>query len=96
MTPLQSTTHTHGRTPPFLLTPERLPLVANPCAPAPPSHSSPQISCSWGFTTSGGAKGVGESTTSAVVISLVAIFIADFVLSFAFYQGQGSALKQLK
>ncbi|MEW5303703.1 MAG: hypothetical protein WDW36_006371 [Sanguina aurantia] len=54
------------------------------------------ISCAWGFTTTGGAKGVGESTTSAVVISLVMIFIADFVLSFAFFQGQGDALKQLK
>jgi len=39
---------------------------------------------------------VGESTTSAVVISLVSIFIVDFILSFAFYQGQGTALKQLK
>ena len=29
------------------------------------------VSCAWGFTTTGGAKGVGESTTSAVVISLV-------------------------
>ncbi len=56
----------------------------------------PQISCAWGFTTSGGAKGVGESTTSAVVISLVMIFIADFVMSFIFFQGQGTALKQLK
>eukprot|EP00798_Chlamydomonas_sp_ICE-L_P016015 gene16015-22152_t len=54
------------------------------------------ISCSWGFTTTGGAKGVGESTTSAVVISLVTIFVADFILSFIFFQGQGSALKQLK
>ncbi|EFJ52942.1 hypothetical protein VOLCADRAFT_72591 [Volvox carteri f. nagariensis] len=54
------------------------------------------ISCAWGFTTSGGAKGVGESTTSAVVISLVTIFIADFFLSFIFFQGQGTALKQLK
>jgi ABC-type transporter Mla maintaining outer membrane lipid asymmetry permease subunit MlaE len=55
-----------------------------------------QISCAWGFTTTGGAKGVGESTTSAVVISLVTIFVADFLLSFAFFQGQGDALKQLK
>lgn len=55
-----------------------------------------QISCAWGFTTTGGAKGVGESTTSAVVISLVMIFVADFVLSFMFFQGQGDALKQLK
>ena len=54
------------------------------------------MSCSWGYTTSGGAKGVGDSTTSAVVISLVCIFIADFFLSFLFFQGQGDALKQLK
>ena len=52
------------------------------------------VSCSWGYTTSGGAKGVGESTTSAVVISLVLIFVADFALSFLFFQGQGDALKQ--
>lgn len=52
------------------------------------------VSCSWGCTTTGGAKGVGESTTSAVVISLVLIFIADFFLSFTFFQGQGDALKQ--
>ncbi|CAK0782534.1 hypothetical protein CVIRNUC_005752 [Coccomyxa viridis] len=54
------------------------------------------VSCSWGYTTGGGAKGVGDSTTSAVVISLVLIFIADFFLSFLFFQGQGDALKQLK
>eukprot|EP01026_Neomeris_dumetosa_P081139 TRINITY_DN9072_c0_g2_i3.p2 TRINITY_DN9072_c0_g2~~TRINITY_DN9072_c0_g2_i3.p2 ORF type:complete len:248 (-),score=32.06 TRINITY_DN9072_c0_g2_i3:58-801(-) len=53
------------------------------------------VSCSWGATTSGGAKGVGESTTSAVVISLVLIFIADFILSFVFFQGEGDALKRL-
>eukprot|EP00252_Welwitschia_mirabilis_P016003 TRINITY_DN35464_c0_g1_i1.p1 TRINITY_DN35464_c0_g1~~TRINITY_DN35464_c0_g1_i1.p1 ORF type:complete len:379 (+),score=30.43 TRINITY_DN35464_c0_g1_i1:287-1423(+) len=51
------------------------------------------VSCSWGVTTLGGAKGVGESTTSAVVISLVCIFIADFVLSWCFFQGAGDALK---
>jgi len=39
---------------------------------------------------------VGDSTTSAVVISLVLIFIADFFLSFLFFQGAGDALKQLK
>ena len=38
---------------------------------------------------------MGESTTSAVVISLVLIFVADFGLSFLFFQGQGDALKQL-
>ncbi|XP_010477203.1 PREDICTED: protein TRIGALACTOSYLDIACYLGLYCEROL 1, chloroplastic-like [Camelina sativa] len=51
------------------------------------------ISCSWGVTTTGGAKGVGESTTSAVVMSLVGIFIADFVLSSFFFQGAGDSLK---
>ncbi|KAJ6334149.1 hypothetical protein OIU78_011120 [Salix suchowensis] len=51
------------------------------------------VSCAWGVTTMGGAKGVGESTTSAVVISLVGIFIADFVLSYCFFQGAGDSLK---
>lgn len=51
------------------------------------------VSCAWGVTTLGGAKGVGESTTSAVVISLVGIFIADFVLSYLFFQGAGDSLK---
>lgn len=51
------------------------------------------VSCAWGVTTLGGAKGVGESTTSAVVLSLVGIFIADFVLSFCFFQGAGDSLK---
>lgn len=51
------------------------------------------ISCAWGVTTSGGAKGVGESTTSAVVLSLVGIFIADFALSCCFFHGAGDSLK---
>ena len=34
-----------------------------------------------GFFTHGGAKGVGESTTKAVVISSIAIFVADYILS---------------
>ncbi|PHT39373.1 Protein TRIGALACTOSYLDIACYLGLYCEROL 1, chloroplastic [Capsicum baccatum] len=51
------------------------------------------ISCAWGVTTMGGAKGVGESTTSAVVLSLVGIFIADFALSYCFFQGAGDSLK---
>ena len=53
------------------------------------------ISCGWGSTTSGGAKGVGESTTAAVVISLVFIFVADFLLSLLFFHGTGDALKRL-
>ncbi|KAK4258170.1 hypothetical protein QN277_007648 [Acacia crassicarpa] len=51
------------------------------------------VSCAWGVTTLGGAKGVGESTTSAVVLSLVGIFIADFALSCFFFQGVGDQLK---
>ncbi|XP_058096060.1 protein TRIGALACTOSYLDIACYLGLYCEROL 1, chloroplastic [Magnolia sinica] len=51
------------------------------------------VSCAWGVTTLGGAKGVGESTTTAVVISLVSIFIADFALSYWFFQGAGDTLK---
>jgi ABC transport permease subunit len=51
------------------------------------------VSCAWGVTTHGGAKGVGESTTSAVVVSLVGIFIEDFVLLCLFFQGAGDSLK---
>ncbi len=50
------------------------------------------IGCSWGLTTTGGAKGVGQSTTTAVVTALLAIFIANFFLSWLMFQGLGSAL----
>lgn len=50
------------------------------------------IGSSWGLTTTGGAKGVGQSTTTAVVTSLLAIFIANFFLSWVMFQGTGSAL----
>ncbi len=39
------------------------------------------VGCSWGLTTWGGAKGVGESATSAVVMIWIGVFMADFVLS---------------
>jgi phospholipid/cholesterol/gamma-HCH transport system permease protein len=45
------------------------------------------VGCSWGLTTNGGAKGVGESTTTAVVTSLLAILIANFFLSWLMFQG---------
>jgi len=48
------------------------------------------IGCSWGLTTTGGAKGVGQSTTTAVVTSLLAIFISNFFLSWIMFQGSGS------
>ena len=39
------------------------------------------VGCNWGLTTSGGAKGVGESTTNAVVTALILIFMTNFFLS---------------
>lgn len=39
------------------------------------------ISCQRGLATSGGTEGVGRSTTSAVVVSAVAIFVSDFFLT---------------
>ena len=47
------------------------------------------IGCSWGLTTRGGAKGVGQSTTAAVVTSLLAIFVSDLFLSWLMFQGLG-------
>ena len=50
------------------------------------------IGCNWGLTTTGGAKGVGQSTTTAVVTSLLAIFIVNFFLTWVLFQGTGSAV----
>ena len=47
------------------------------------------IGSSWGLTTRGGAKGVGQSTTAAVVTSLLAIFVSDLFLSWLMFQGLG-------
>jgi len=52
------------------------------------------IGCNWGLTTTGGAKGVGQSTTASVVISLIAIFITNFILSWLMFQGTGSGVLQ--
>ncbi|TVQ47887.1 MAG: MlaE family lipid ABC transporter permease subunit [Gloeocapsa sp. DLM2.Bin57] len=49
------------------------------------------IGCSWGLTTRGGAKGVGQSTTTSVVTSLLAIFITNFFLSWVMFQGLGDS-----
>lgn len=49
------------------------------------------IGASWGLTTTGGAKGVGQSTTTAVVTALLMIFIANFFLSWLMFQGTGNA-----
>lgn len=45
------------------------------------------IGSSWGLTTTGGAKGVGQSTTTAVVTALLAIFVTNFFLSWLMFQG---------
>ena len=50
------------------------------------------IGCSWGLTTTGGAKGVGQSTTAAVVTALLAIFITNFLLTLVMFQGSGSSV----
>jgi phospholipid/cholesterol/gamma-HCH transport system permease protein len=42
--------------------------------------------CSWGLTTRGGAKEVGESATTAVVTTWVLIFMMDFFLSLLFFE----------
>ena len=53
------------------------------------------VACGWGSTTQGGAKGVGESTTASVVISLVCIFASDFLMSLLFFQSSGDALRRV-
>lgn len=39
------------------------------------------ISCYMGFTTKGGSVGLRRTTTNAVVISIIAIIISDFILT---------------
>jgi len=38
------------------------------------------IGCSWGLTTTGGAMGVGQSTTAAVVTALLTILLLTFLV----------------
>nr|AIA21623.1 hypothetical chloroplast RF63 [Neopyropia fucicola] len=52
------------------------------------------ISCQWGLSSTGGAKGVGNSTTSSVVTILLTVFITDFVLSYFMFQTTGSSIAQ--
>lgn len=40
-----------------------------------------QVGCFVGFRTSGGARGIGESTTRSVVLSFVMIMIADYFIT---------------
>lgn len=43
------------------------------------------ICCFKGFNASGGAKGVGQATTEAMVASALSIFILDFILGILFF-----------
>lgn len=44
------------------------------------------ISCYKGLQARGGAKGVGEATTSAVVTSLITLFVVNYFLSVLFFK----------
>jgi phospholipid/cholesterol/gamma-HCH transport system permease protein len=44
------------------------------------------VACYRGLHTKGGAKGVGEATTSAVVTTLIVLFIVNFFLSSLFFK----------
>lgn len=41
-----------------------------------------------GLSTRGGAEGVGRSTTGAVVISIILIFITNFLMSYLLFGGR--------
>ncbi|MEM1367518.1 MAG: MlaE family lipid ABC transporter permease subunit [Cyanobacteria bacterium P01_H01_bin.15] len=49
------------------------------------------IGCNWGLTTRGGAKGVGQSTTAAVVTAILAIIVSNFFLSWVMFGGNNSS-----
>ena len=44
------------------------------------------VSCYKGFFASGGAKGVGQATTSSVVASFVLILVSDFLITYLQYK----------
>jgi len=44
------------------------------------------IACYKGLNTKGGAKGVGDATTSSVVTSLISLFILNYFLSILFFK----------
>ena len=45
------------------------------------------ISCHQGLTTGRGAAGVGKATTGSVVISMVVVFISNYILSAIMFTG---------
>ncbi len=44
-----------------------------------------KVGCYEGFSVRGGAEGVGKSTTSSVVNSIILIIVADVVFTALFY-----------
>lgn len=50
------------------------------------------ISCNWGLTTIGGTRGIGQSTTGAVVAAMLAIFISNFFLSWLLFSDSSSVM----
>lgn len=44
----------------------------------------PIIGCAYGFRCRGGAEGVGEATTQAVVTSTITVIILDFLMTYLF------------
>lgn len=53
------------------------------------------ISCIWGLITKGGAKKVGQATTSSVVTSLLLIFIVDCILTYFLFNQSVSIIRSL-
>lgn len=45
------------------------------------------VGCNQGLRTTGGAAGVGRSTTASVVISIVLVYIADYVMATLMFSG---------
>jgi phospholipid/cholesterol/gamma-HCH transport system permease protein len=43
------------------------------------------VSCQRGFHAKGGAEGVGQATTGAVVVSCVLILISDYIMTALLY-----------
>lgn len=43
------------------------------------------VGCLFGYNTNNGAQGVGRSTTSAVVVSSIIIFLSDYLLTMLFF-----------
>lgn len=50
------------------------------------------VSCSWGLSSLGSSKKVGESTTSAVVTILLFIFSFNFILSYFMFSSTSSVI----